>query len=51
MLDGMGAERRVAVVGVADHSGWANLVTVSITPDGGAGRVAGWSWWTAAAAA
>ncbi len=37
MLDGMGAERRVAVVGVADHSGWANLVTVSITPDGGSG--------------
>jgi hypothetical protein len=39
MLDAMRADRRPAVVGIADHSGWANLVTVSVTSeaDGGPG--------------
>jgi hypothetical protein len=35
---GSGAAQRLAVVGVADHSGWANLVTVGVAAGGpGAG--------------
>jgi hypothetical protein len=34
MLDAVRSTRRPAVVGVADHSGWANLVTVSVDASG-----------------
>ena len=34
MLDAVAATRRPAVIGVADHSGWANLVTVSVAGSG-----------------
>jgi hypothetical protein len=34
MLDGVGAAQRPAVVGVADHSGWANFVTVGTSDRG-----------------
>jgi hypothetical protein len=34
--DGMAARPRPAVIGAADHSGWAELVTVGAGPDGAA---------------
>jgi hypothetical protein len=34
MLDAVEPARRPAVVGIADHSGWANLVTVSLDGSG-----------------